>query len=313
MIIDVRPEFGYDLVCAAPYAYWLHERGELEKIITCKGMKPFYYFCDDVEERYVQRSVNNQANGVQNLPNQWIHHNAAVVFGKDLSEMTAEEQYEANGVLDYRQWIAPNYASKFSDTFDKILTLPYIVINNNFNIESNNDISKSLRYFDIEVLYKMFNYLTNKGYTVVYKRPDNTEFAIDENEQMTLAQNLSLTADTEQVGKITDYDLCDHYPNVYNFKDLVKNSDISYNEMQLSIFADAHGFITPNGGGGILCGYFGKPVVMHVPSGKETRTNYLTNKDCYYNKLSDNTLYPVIDKNNSTNYEKLLTKIKKVF
>ena len=34
MIIDIRPEFGYDLVCAAPYAFWLHERGELEKIIT---------------------------------------------------------------------------------------------------------------------------------------------------------------------------------------------------------------------------------------------------------------------------------------
>ena len=30
MVVDVRPEFGYDLVCAAPYAYWLHKQGELE-------------------------------------------------------------------------------------------------------------------------------------------------------------------------------------------------------------------------------------------------------------------------------------------
>ena len=313
MNLKINSEFAHELVLAIPYAYWLHTQGQLESVTTSKGMSPFYYFCDRVYEKYDTRTLDNAAAGLNKLPNNWIHHNAFGATGKHHHEMTPEEQDNINGVLDYRQWIAPNYASKFSDTFDKILTLPYIVINNNFNIESNNDISKSLRYFDIEVLYKMFNYLTNKGYTVVYKRPDNTEFAIDENEQMTLAQNLSLTADTEQVGKITDYDLCDHYPNVYNFKDLVKNSDISYNEMQLSIFADAHGFITPNGGGGILCGYFGKPVVMHVPSGKETRTNYLTNKDCYYNKLSDNTLYPVIDKNNSTNYEKLLTKIKKVF
>ena len=52
---------------------------------------------------------------------------------------------------------------------------------------------------------------------------------------------------------------------------------------------------------------------MHVPSGKELRTNYLTNKDCYYNKLSNNTLYPVFDENNASNYNKLLTKIKEVY
>ena len=52
MIIDVKPEFGYEIACSIPYAYWLHKRGELEKVITCKGMKTFYYFCDNVEERY---------------------------------------------------------------------------------------------------------------------------------------------------------------------------------------------------------------------------------------------------------------------
>ena len=46
MIIDVRPEFGYELTCAVPYAYYLHTKGKLEKCIIPKGMKPFYYFCD---------------------------------------------------------------------------------------------------------------------------------------------------------------------------------------------------------------------------------------------------------------------------
>ncbi len=31
MIIDLNPEFGYELVCAAPYAYWLKEQGEYMK------------------------------------------------------------------------------------------------------------------------------------------------------------------------------------------------------------------------------------------------------------------------------------------
>ena len=52
MIIDFRPEFGLELTLGIPYAYWLHQRGELEKVITCKGMKPFYYFCDNILEKY---------------------------------------------------------------------------------------------------------------------------------------------------------------------------------------------------------------------------------------------------------------------
>ena len=45
MIIDTIPEFGLELTLVIPYAYWLHQKGELEKVITTKGMKPFYYFC----------------------------------------------------------------------------------------------------------------------------------------------------------------------------------------------------------------------------------------------------------------------------
>ena len=93
MIIDVKPEFGYEIACSIPYAYWLHKQGELEKVITCKGMKPFYYFCEDVEERYDVRLVNNSTNGVQNLPNCWIHHNTHVFFeGKTYGELTEKEK-----------------------------------------------------------------------------------------------------------------------------------------------------------------------------------------------------------------------------
>ena len=51
MIVDCNPEFGIELALALPYAYWLHEQGELEKVVTSHGMQPFYYFCDFVEEK----------------------------------------------------------------------------------------------------------------------------------------------------------------------------------------------------------------------------------------------------------------------
>ena len=57
MIIKSNPEFGIELALVVPYAYWLHTQGKLDKVITSKGMKPFYYFCDDVEESFNYRTI----------------------------------------------------------------------------------------------------------------------------------------------------------------------------------------------------------------------------------------------------------------
>ena len=75
MIVDCNPEFGCELALALQYAYWLQERGELEKVVTTQGMKPFYYFCDDVEEKYDFRTIDNQVAGLNSLPNSWIYGN----------------------------------------------------------------------------------------------------------------------------------------------------------------------------------------------------------------------------------------------
>jgi hypothetical protein len=273
-------------------------------------MKPFYYFCNNVEERFDARTLDNVSAGLNELPNNWIHHNSEAVTGKTLDEHSEEEQSKLNGVLDYTQWMAPPYKSYYKGL--NVVERPYIVINNNYNIEFGNSIEKSIRYFDVPTLNVMFNYLTDKGYDIIYKRPNNTEFAIDQNEMATLDQGFTLCAHTTD-GVISDYEVCDYYDNVHNLNTLKDNYDYSYNEFQLRVFADASGFITPNGGGGILCGYFGSSVVMYVPHGKELRTNYLTNKNSYYNKLSDNKLYPVLDFNNESNYIKVVDKIKEVF
>ena len=67
--IDIFPEFCYEVFSAAPYALWLKEQGKLGKITTCKGMKPFYYFCDDVREEFTYRNIDNAAAGLNDLPN----------------------------------------------------------------------------------------------------------------------------------------------------------------------------------------------------------------------------------------------------
>ena len=78
--------------------------------------------------------------------------------------------------------------------------------------------------------------------------------------------------------------------------------------------------MVPNGGGGVLCCYFNKPVVMYVPQGKELRPGYLSNKESYLHKLSDNKIHAVIDgtpdddlNSKKNDYKKLIKKVKEVF
>ena len=75
MIVKTNPEFGVELALTMPYVYSLHKQGKLDTVITSKGMKPFYYFCDDVEEKYDFRTIDNLAAGLGSLPNSWIYGN----------------------------------------------------------------------------------------------------------------------------------------------------------------------------------------------------------------------------------------------
>ena len=309
--LTVNPEFLSELVCVIPYAYWLYQNNQLEKVITSRGMTPFYYFCDNVEEKFEYRSFDINTNGLRDVPNEWLHHNAISVFGKDYPELTEGQQAEANGVLDYSQWIPPPYKNHFlSEKFDSLK--PYVVVNNNYNIEFGNLITESRRYFNIETLNKIFNYLTEKGYNVIYKRPDNTEFAPDQNEIATLQGGYEFIEITDQ-GVFSDYDLCDYYDDVYNINNFNYKDDYSYNEFQLRLFSSADGFITTNGGGGGICACFEKPVLFYVPHGKELRTDYLTKENSYIKKLSNADIHVVLDEGDVNDYSELITKMKEIF
>jgi len=286
MELNLNPEFGYELACSAPYAYWLKKQGEYVKVTTSIGMKPFYWFCDEVIEKYTTRHIDNSNNGVQDLPNTWIHHNAKANFGKDYSELTVQEQKEANGWLDYSKWVAPPYSQQYYNENTPHLD-NYVVVSNRYNLEHG---AAPIGYFDIESLYNIFNLLTEKGYNVIYKRPRNTEFATDPNE----LQNRDIISEIENQGAVTDFQLTEFYSNVFLFDDIIKEIDASYNESQLNIFAKAKGFISMGGGSSILCSYFNKPVIIYVNTSKDVRPGYFEGES-YFNKLSNAKVVPIVD------------------
>ncbi|MAH43888.1 hypothetical protein CL614_09290, partial [archaeon] len=167
MTVDCNPEFGIELALALPYAYWLYENKELEKVITSKGMKPFYYFCNNVEERYDHRTIDNSAAGLNSLPNSWIYgmkENAELYKDEWEHWKSFRDVDRGCGILDYRKWKMPEYKNRFkNDKF--VFEKPFIVVSNRYNWEHGN---RPVGYFNIKCLYEMFNYLTGKGYLVIY-------------------------------------------------------------------------------------------------------------------------------------------------
>ena len=286
-IVDLKTEFGNELVLGIPYAYWLHTQGKLKKVITSKGMKPFYYFTDNVEEKHMSRTVNSEASGVMNLPNPWIHGNSRM-----------GTTHTKPGRLNYDKWVVPNYKDYYSNDELQLKDKPIIIVSHKYNIEHGH---KPLGYFDIKCLYDIFNYLNDNEYYVIYKRPKNTEgFTLDENEINTLNNNLYLTANVEGIGVINDYQLVDYFENVYLIEDLITDMgyDVTlpeqYNIAQLKILSTSYGSITSGGGNSILSAYFGKINIMYNVSETEHKEGYF-DEDSYMNKLSDSKIVVIKD------------------
>lgn len=312
MIVKVNPEFGIELTLVVPYAYWLYQNNKLDGVITSTGMKPYYFFCDNVKEEFKYRTIDNKA-ALENIPNQWMHHNAYAITGKNYNDLTPEEQFEVNGVLDYSQWVPPPYKEYYKNK-EFIFEKPVVFITNKFNMEHGHE---PRGFFNIQCLYEMFDYL--KNYTVIYKRATNREreFTIDQNEYNSLNNGfLDITANVDGIGEITDFELTKYFKNVILLDDIVKSSPYSYNETQLRIMANCDRFISVCGGNAILSSLFKGTLLNYVHTGKELRPNYF-GKNSYFRKLSDANVIPIIDrsvmKTGIPDYSELLVKMKECF
>ena len=282
MIVQTNPEFGVELALSVPYAYWLHRNDQLKGVVTSTGMTPFYYFCDNVQELFTERTIDNQAAGLGSLPNDWIH---------------GKSPHDKPAVLDYSQWMAPPYKSVFRNNEFFPGDKPMVFISNIYNFEHGRP--PRFHFFDVECLYEMFDYLTEQGYAVVYKRPTNREtaIAIDQNERNAAQMNEHITAIAN--GKvITDRQLPSMMDNVYLFDDLWQDANaatgLSYNEFQLRLLANCERFISVCGGNAIFSCLFGGTTVVYITQGRELRPNYF-GPDSYWRKFSGTNVIPVFD------------------
>ena len=283
--VKCNAEFSIELVLAVPYAYWLHKNGLLEGTISTTDSKPLYYFSDNHTELFDYRTVNNAAAGLNELPNNWIHHNPAV--SKDRP-----------GILDFTQWEMPPFKEHYkNDIF--VYKKPLLVISNKYVAEWG---VKPVNFLDIQTLYELITYLQDK-YTLVYKRPVSTDYVADQNE-MNHVGDIQATSNTGEI--FTDYELCKKM-GVIVFNDLLEEyPEMSYNELQFKLFANCDNYVSVQGGNSHICSLFGKTNINYIVQGKELRPGYF-DKDTWYYRMNQCNTTPV------STYQDLLNKVKELY
>lgn len=139
--IEYRGEFAAEIQFALPFAYWHYKNGTLKKTRSFPATKELYFFSEDHEELFSERT--NEGNYNFELPR--------IVYSQDYNLKkwlpVPLKQYYVNNVYVYKK--------------------PILIIANKYNSEWDD---APVNFMNIEVLDEMITYLKKK-YTIIYNRP----------------------------------------------------------------------------------------------------------------------------------------------
>jgi glycosyltransferase involved in cell wall biosynthesis len=185
--------------------------------------------------------------------------------------------------LDWDSFSAPPFKEFYKDksiSFEK----ETLVIFNRYNYEWG---KPPLNFLDIPTLTSLFNMLQDK-YQIVYINIKGHKKYYDGVDPMDLG----------------DDELLKKYPKVISINGLIdKHPDLTYNEIQLRVFANCEKYISSNGGQLILSAYFGGENIIFSKYCRELGPN-INSFYRWYNKLGDGVFQHV------DNYKDLIQLVK---
>lgn len=149
-------EFGAELLFALPFAYWHYRNGTLKKTIGAIDTKSFYFFSEDHEEAFDERT--NEGNYNYELPR--------VLYSHD---------------YNMSKWLPVPYKERYKNdvyVFDK----PLLIIASKYNSEWD---GPPVHFFDKEMLDHFISSLKHK-YTIVYNRPGAKDIVVDNSDMFDL-------------------------------------------------------------------------------------------------------------------------------
>lgn len=238
-VISYQGEFDQELRYVIPFAYWHYLNGTLQKTISAKHTKEFYFFSQNHEERFQKRI--------------WTESYAHF----DVPNMTHSNSYS------FRKWAQVPYKTHFKNDifcYDK----PLLVIANKYNIEWD---QPPINFLDIPTLDVIIKKYSTK-YQIIYNRPQPTQIVEDNSATQQLHEHDWLRKHHPGVILMDDL-FAKYYPSVVN----------NYNHLQLMVYANCDHFISMHGGTAAFASCFGgKNILLSDPNwGKEHYFNEYVN------------------------------------
>lgn len=227
-------EFGYELAFVIPYAYWLHEQGRLRATASTADTRCLYYFSPHHRELPVDR--------------RWV----------PVTEYPAQQSLRLHDAglpahIDTSQWRPPPYRDVYSDSrfrWEK----PPVIVNNKTSEERYLDHDGPVNHLDVPTLLDLID-LLRADHTVIYNRPRRTDIVGDH-------ASIREPGDIEAVRAA--------FPDVVTMQELhAAHPNLSFNELQLRVFAGCERFVSVLGGSSYLASYFGGTNVVYARQGLE--------------------------------------------
>lgn len=229
-------EFAFELLAVVPYAYWLHQQGRLEFTVSTEDTRALYYF----SPRHIERATRRRYVPITEYP---------------VGERGAR-RYDPAGFptsLSTAQWSPPPYR-EVSANERFWWSKPLVVVGNKTSDERYLGRDSGVNSIPVDVILELIGRLTAE-YTVVYNRPRESDIVGDHDE-------LHELGDIEAVQ--------DAFPEAITIQQLhAEHRDLTFNELQLQLYATCERFVSVLGGGSFLASYFGGTNIVYAQSGWE--------------------------------------------
>lgn len=230
-------EFAFELLAVVPYAYWLHRQGRLDFTVSTADTRCLYYFSQHHEERSLPRNY---------VP---ITEYPLGVRGSFLRY----DRKAFPATLDTTRWLPPPYKSVYSD--DRFRwSREVCIVCNKYSDEQYLWYRGPANFIDTATVLQVIGRLRER-YQVIYVRPRKEDIV---NDHQTIHESDDIDAVTRT------------YPDVLTIQQLqAEHPDLSFNELQLRLFAGCERFVSVLGGSSYLASYFGGTNVVFARRGWE--------------------------------------------
>jgi hypothetical protein len=229
-------EFAFELLAVIPYTYWLYCTGQLRFTQACTDTRCLYYFSPAHEE--------------------FQRHRSYVPVTDYPSASTSRLRWDVYAFpqhLDTAKWIAPPYKSTYTnDTFRWPKEL--CIVWNKYTAEPSVRFRRAVNYLPVPVLLRLLELLTPR-YQVVYVRPRADD----------------IVGDHQAIRDLGEFNIIRaHFPDVLTIQQIhAAHPQLSFNELQLRLYANCERFVSVLGGSSFLASYFGGTNIVYAREGWE--------------------------------------------